>query len=362
MSQPHEARPWVLYGATGFTGRLILARALELGLRPLLAGRDPQRVGELARAHGLEHRVARVDDAGALTELLRGQRLVLNTAGPLRETAVPLMEACLRCGVRYVDIGGDLPVVREQLKLAGRFRQEGVGAVLAVGFVVVPTDYAAKWVAAGAREGEDGADGIRLGLSLPVRMSRGSARASIDDLREGTLVLKEGVLRRVQPYAQTAMVDYGRGPVESLASTWGDLLTAPLTTGLHNVEVTVEATAAVRLAARLSELLAGPARWQGVRSALRQLVRLLPEGPDEAWRTSQQATIVAQLLRRGEVLRQVRLHTGDPYEFTAASAAKAVQRLLAAEELVGIRSPASVLGDDFLAALPGVRIEPVSRP
>jgi len=361
MNQIDDVQPWVLYGATGFTGRLILARALELGLRPVVAGRSPDKVAELAQSHGLERGAASVDDADTLTQMLSGRSLVLNAAGPFGETAVPVMEACLRTGACYVDIGGDVSVLQKQFKLADAFKQNGIAAVLAVGFDVVPTDYAAKWVAFDQGAPVDGADEIQLGLSLPVSMSRGSTRAMIDDLHEGTLILRQGVLQRVRPLAHTAIFDYGQGPAVSLANTWGDLLTAPLTTGIQNVAEYFEATPAVRQAARLSELLAGPAKWKGVRSFLKRLVRFLPEGPDDPLRASQQATIVAHLLRHGEVIRKIRIRTGDPYQFTAASAAKAVQRLLAAQELAGIQSPASALGDDFLSGLPGVLIEPVVR-
>ena len=78
MSQTDDVLRWVLYGATGFTGRLILARALDLGLRPVVAGRSPAKVAELAQAHGLAHAAASVDDADALTGMLAGKSLVLN--------------------------------------------------------------------------------------------------------------------------------------------------------------------------------------------------------------------------------------------------------------------------------------------
>lgn len=355
LHQADDTQRWVLYGATGFTGRLILARSLDLGLRPVVAGRSPDKVAELAQAHGLEHAAASVDDADALTRMLTGKSLVLNAAGPFGETAVPVMEACLRTGTRYADIGGDVSVLQKQLILAEAFRQAGITAVLAVGFDVVPSDYAAKWAA--FMKGSEPVDEIQLGLSLPVSMSRGSLRALVDDLHRGTLILRQGVLQRVRPLAHTAVFDYGRGPAMSLANTWGDLLTTPLTTGIQNVAVYFEATPAVRQAARLSELLAWPAKWKGVRSLLKLLVRFLPEGPDDQLRASQQATIVAHSLRRGEVVRKARIHTGDPYQFTASSAAKAVGRLLAAPQLAGMHSPASVLGDDFLDGLPGVVIE-----
>jgi short subunit dehydrogenase-like uncharacterized protein len=257
MLQTDDVPRWVLYGATGFTGRLILARARA---RPAAdgGGTIARQGGRAAQAHGLAHVAASVDDADALTRMLAGKSLVLNAAGPFGETAIPVMEACLRTGTHYADIGGDVSVLQKQFTLADAFRQAGITAVLAVGFDVVPTDYAAKWTA--PIQGREPADALQLGLSLPVSMSRGSLSALVDDLHRGTFILRQGVLQRVRPLAHTAVFDYGRGPAVSLANTWGDLLTAPLTTGIQNVAVYFEATPAVRQAARLSELLASLAK------------------------------------------------------------------------------------------------------
>ena len=191
MHESNDAHRWVLDGAYGFTAAGFRIEALALGLRPVVAGRSADKIGEMARTHGLEQCVASMDDADALTQMLRGARLVLNAAGPMGETAVPLMQSCLSAGARYVDIGGDVSVLRKQLELAGAFQQARIAAVLAVGFDVVPTDYAAKWVAFDEGKLVVGADEIRLGLSLPLSMSRGSARAFVDEVHQGTLVLRK---------------------------------------------------------------------------------------------------------------------------------------------------------------------------
>src|SRR5690242_4394080 len=99
--------PFVIYGATGFTGRLMLDGALALGLRPVLSGRDEGRLGALAEQLGLEYRVARLGDPAALDEALRGMRVVLHAAGPFSETSRPMVDACLRAGVHYLDITGE---------------------------------------------------------------------------------------------------------------------------------------------------------------------------------------------------------------------------------------------------------------
>jgi short subunit dehydrogenase-like uncharacterized protein len=72
----------LLYGATGYTGRLVLDAALAAGIRPVLAGRSERRLATLAEPRGLSYRVADIDDPGALVLALEGMRAVLHAAGP----------------------------------------------------------------------------------------------------------------------------------------------------------------------------------------------------------------------------------------------------------------------------------------
>ena len=73
---------FLLYGANGYTGRLIAREAVVRGLRPVLAGRNAEAVGALARELGLEHRLFSLDDAAATRAGLDGVQAVLHCAGP----------------------------------------------------------------------------------------------------------------------------------------------------------------------------------------------------------------------------------------------------------------------------------------
>ena len=90
---------WMIYGAAGYTGSLIAARAVECGHRPVLAGRSAPPVTALAERLGLPHRVLDLRDPVAMEAALDDVDLVLNAAGPFLHTAAPLARACLSAGV-----------------------------------------------------------------------------------------------------------------------------------------------------------------------------------------------------------------------------------------------------------------------
>src|SRR6266545_979060 len=98
----------VIYGSTGYTGRLIVAEALARGLRPTLAGRNAESVRAQAEPLGLNWRVAALDDAAALDAALDGATVVLHCAGPFMHTWRAMSHACLRRRAHYRDITGEI--------------------------------------------------------------------------------------------------------------------------------------------------------------------------------------------------------------------------------------------------------------
>ena len=72
----------LIYGATGYTGQLVAKRAKEIGMSPILAGRNEAKVRAIADPLGFAWRVADIDDAAALDRALEGIEVVLHIAGP----------------------------------------------------------------------------------------------------------------------------------------------------------------------------------------------------------------------------------------------------------------------------------------
>ena len=98
---------FLLYGANGYTARLMIRLAAEHGLKPVLAGRNEAVIRQLATDNGLDYRIASLDRPEEVDALLQGVQVVLHAAGPFMYTARPMMEACLRNKVHYLDITGE---------------------------------------------------------------------------------------------------------------------------------------------------------------------------------------------------------------------------------------------------------------
>src|SRR5678816_1321371 len=100
----------LLYGATGYTGRLIIEEAIQKGLPIIIAGRNQESVSKLASQYNLPYRVAELSNPGQLDAILQGITVVLHAAGPFAITAGPMIDACIRNKVHYLDITGEISV------------------------------------------------------------------------------------------------------------------------------------------------------------------------------------------------------------------------------------------------------------
>ena len=105
-------KPVVVYGASGYTGRLICEYLREFNVPFIAAGRDKARIAEaLDKVPGIDtvaHEIVEVEHQVApLTELLDGARVVCNTVGPFAQYGGEVVEACLATGCHYLDTTGE---------------------------------------------------------------------------------------------------------------------------------------------------------------------------------------------------------------------------------------------------------------
>jgi short subunit dehydrogenase-like uncharacterized protein len=138
-----------LFGATGFTGRLVadyLAEHAPEGARVALAGRSEEKLakvrGELpAAASEWPLAVADSSDRASLAELAGSARVVVTTVGPYARGGLPLVEACAEAGTHYADLAGEVLFIRDSIdRFHDRAAATGARIVHASGFDSIPSD------------------------------------------------------------------------------------------------------------------------------------------------------------------------------------------------------------------------------
>ena len=348
--------PVLIYGAAGYTGRIIVQEALRLRIRPILGGRSESKLAPIAERLGLEYRIASLTEPHALDAALQDVRAVLHVAGPFSETARPMAEACLRTGTHYLDITGEAAVIEA---LAQRHREACSRRIMlmpAVGFDVVPSDCLAAHVAARLPSATQLSIGVR-GMEL---VTRGSARTFMEHAGRGILVRRNGVTATVPPGSLRHDFDYGDGLRPSVNVTWGDVVTAHYTTGIPNIDVYFESTPLFRNSELVNRYAGQMLATAPGQVWLKLHADLLPEGPTDAQRASVNMVIVAEAHDANGNSVCSRLRTPQAYTFTGPTAIAVVQRVLRGDVELGFQTPARVYGADFVLSLPDVRREDIA--
>lgn len=372
----------LLYGATGYSGRLIAAELKRWNdatgdYRVVLAARDGERLKQVASRFGMDHKVFGLDEKRRVQAGLRGMDVVLNTAGPFALTARRLATVAISVGCSYVDINGEADVyTRLKRSLEVHAVSHRVALVSGAGFWAAASDRlvdnALTQLFGNKPQLNRELGAIRIAMSRIRTFTRASAATVLRSLREQVLVVRKGETRDADGKVQEDLVlwhepvgklerafDFGAGndanardaePSMRIASAASlvDTLAARLTAGRHDVmvgaiESYVEMDRARRFAYQLGSLFSPIAAIPAVRAMMQQPVALLAEGPTDRERRNAPHVVVLEIedIYRSLIYR-AHWQTPNVYDFTAQLAV-AVASCVATRTLSGWRTPAEAL-------------------
>lgn len=148
MTAPDREFDIVLYGATGFVGKLTAQYLATAGgqARIALAGRSSEKllaVRESLGAAAQSWPLIEADSAkpSTLNDMAARTRVVVTTVGPYIKHGLPLVSACAAAGTDYADLTGETPFIRESMDLFGKEAADnGARIVHSCGFDSVPSD------------------------------------------------------------------------------------------------------------------------------------------------------------------------------------------------------------------------------
>jgi len=295
-----------------------------------------------------------LDDTAAVDRTLQQAAVVLHCAGPFSHTSRPMADACLRTGTSYLDITGEIAVFEALARRDAAAKAAGVMLLPGAGFDVVPSDCLSSHLKRRLPSATHLALGIR---GVGAGPSRGTAMTMIEGLGQTGLVRRNGKLTPIPMGSLTRQIDFGRGPVASVAIPWGDVSTAFFSTGIPNIEVYFAYPASMRRALsgmHYARRLLGLAPVQGL---LKRALRTRPPGPSDEQRAKGKTLLWGEVVDAAGQRRVSRLRTPEGYTLTALTAVAIVEKVLAGQLTPGFQTPSLAYGPDLIMEIEGVERE-----
>lgn len=320
-----------VFGASGHTGRFIVAELLSRGFSAIAIGRNEARlIASGFQGRGVETRIAAIENPASLDRALVGAAAVINCAGPFLDTAGPVVAAALRARIHYLD------VTAEQASALATFERFG-GSAHDAECVVVP------------------AMGFYGGLADLLATAALGDWASVDEIRIGI------ALDSWQPTRGTRLTGQ-RNTARRLVVTDGKLtpLAEPAPTGAWNFPEPFGVQDVMELPFTETILIARHVRVANLHTCLnlaplrdlRNATTPPPTPADETGRSAQ-TFLVEVIARNGTRTRRAMARGRDIYAVTAPLVVEAARRILdGAVRRHGAFAPGEIFdAPDFLRAL-----------
>jgi short subunit dehydrogenase-like uncharacterized protein len=338
---------FLIYGANGYTGELIVRFAVERGMKPILGGRNSTKVAELANKFSLDFRVFALEETEKLEAALRETAFVLHCAGPFSITSKPMVEACIRTGKHYLDITGEIAVFEAMAALNERAKAANCMIMPGVGFDVVPSDCLALHL----KNRLPTATSLTLAFYGIGRMSHGTQATMTMNVGNGGAVRKNGEITSVPTAFKTREIDFGEVKKLGVTIPWGDVSTAVYSTGIPNIEVyTIVPPSALKLM-KMSRYFGWLLASKPIQSILQS--KIPHGGPSDHERENGKSLLWGEVTDDNGNRVEARQQGVEGYTLTALAALNIAAKILGGNFKIGYQTPAKCYGADLILEIEG---------
>lgn len=336
---------FLIYGAYGYTGELITELAIKKGLKPILAGRNVEKIKALADKFGLKWIAFEATDKTALKLALQREeiKLVLNCAGPFVKTVKEFIPACIATNTHYLDITGEIEVF-EYAKTQDQAAKEAEIMIMSgVGFDVVPSDCLAKFL----KDELPTATHLELAFMGLGGVSQGTALTMAENLGAGGMIRENGTIKTVKTAYQTKVIDYGIKKMNSVTIPWGDVSTAYHSTQIPNIKVFMAQPPKAIKAMEMSNHFSFALKNDFVKSIIKKKIKAGEKGPNEEKRNSNNSYLWGKVTD-GKTSVEARLITPEGYKLTSITALLITEKVLNGDFKIGYQTPSSAYSKNLI--------------
>ena len=328
----------IVFGATGYTGRLVAERLAGAGERPVLAGRSPERLSALAaELGGLETAHGDVMRSNSVFSLVEEGDVLVTTVGPFAKWGEPAVRAAITRHAAYIDSTGEPAFIRRVFENHGPVAaQAGVPLLPAMGYDFVPGALAAALALEDAGEAAVRVDVGYFALGMSTQSGSVGTRASLVGASlDDSHAFRDGKLKTVRTAERVRNFTVKDKERPSVSVGGAEHLGLPSSyPRLREVNVYLGWFGPFARPMQAGALVGSVAtRLPGVREALQfagEKLVSLAEGPEAGTTPSGESRVAAQAYdANGAQLSEVELAGGNWYAFTADFIAWAAHAALA---------------------------------
>jgi short subunit dehydrogenase-like uncharacterized protein len=334
----HMKNKILIYGASGYTAKLLAKVASERQLNFVLGGRSNFETKFTYRKFSLEI-------PSEIDNQLGDIKLLINLAGPFSKTNKALIEACVRTKTHYTDIAGEY----SEFKTAFEYNQQAIAAGIMLmpgtGFGVVPTNIAAKL----AQEKLPDATHLTIGFITQGGVSRGTLNTVLKDIHTSGIKVKDGNEILAMPASSKFDFNYKNKNHKLVYNPWrADLYTSSLDTGIKNIETYSN------FPQLIVKMMQGKFLW--LRDfLLTTAIKWLPEGPNDKQLNNGSTLLVARVSNAKKEVKEIIIEGPEAYVFTIEMLLAISKQIVENNFVAGFQTP-SIYGKELLNNINKVKI------
>jgi short subunit dehydrogenase-like uncharacterized protein len=329
----------LIYGAAGYMGQLFLKSVKDMGFDIVLGARN-------AVASDYTVRQFSLDNKETVVRNINDVKLVINLAGPFKNTNKQWVEACLESGTHYIDIAGEVPELEAVFDYDAQAKQAGIMLMPGAGFGVVPTDIVANL----AKQKLPDATHLKIAYVTNGGASRGTLKTVLADINKEGVALENNVYKKAMPAFKTFLLKNKGKTYDLVYNPWrADLFSARISTQIPNIETYSN------FPSFIVKMMHG--KWLWLRDfMLKRVLNFLPVGPSEKELNKGSTICYAEVANKKGDNAAATISGPEAYVFTAQTLMAISQKIMGNDFRAGYQTP-NIYGIELLNNMPNVKFE-----
>ncbi len=333
-----EKNKILVYGAAGYMGQLFLKTIQNQNFDLVLGARQTFKTNHQLRIFSLEHKTE-------IIENIKDAKLLINLAGPFKNTNKPLVEACIENGTHYIDIAGEVAELGTVFEYNEMAKQAKVMLMPGAGFGVVPTDIGANL----AKQKLPNATHLKIAYVTNGGASRGTLKTVLADIDKEGVIVENGTFKNAMPAHKSFLLMIDNKPQTLVYNPWrADLFSARISTDIQNIETYSN------FPGFIVKMMQGNLLW--LRDfMLKRVINFLPIGPSEKQLQKGNTICYAEVINLKGEKASATIMGPEAYVFTAETLLIITKHILSNNYKIGFQTP-NLYGVDLIKSIPNTKI------